>query len=73
MTDAVRNTTLGQLRIYANERTSISIFLLTGVKLEGKIEWVDDDGFLLVREGNEQVVFLHAVSTVTPGKRTLSE
>ena len=53
------------------ERTSITIYLLSGVKLTGRIRSFDKYSVVLEASGQEQLIFKHAISTVVMG-RTVS-
>lgn len=53
---------LNQLR---KDRTLVSIFLVNGIKLNGKIEAFDTYTIML-RNGVTQAVFKHAISTIIP-------
>jgi host factor-I protein len=53
------------------ERLSITIYLLSGVKLTGRIRSFDKYSVVLEANGQEQLIFKHAISTVVMG-RTLS-
>ena len=48
------------------EKTSVTIFLINGVKLQGVITWFDNFCILLKREGVTQLVYKHAISTIMP-------
>ena len=54
---------LNQLR---KSKTSVTIFLINGVKLQGMITWFDNFCVLLRRDGQSQLVYKHAVSTIMP-------
>ena len=43
-----------------------TIFLVKGVKLQGLITWFDAFSVLLRRDGNSQLVYKHAISTIMP-------
>src|SRR5688500_6517450 len=43
------------------------MFLVKGVELQGIITWFDNFSVLLRRDGNSQLVYKHAISTVMPG------
>ena len=43
-------------------------FLINGVKLLGVITWFDNFCVLLRREGQSQLVYKHAISTIMPGQ-----
>ena len=52
----------------------VTIFLINGVKLQGVITWFDNFCVLLRRDGQSQLVYKHAISTVMPSQPiTLSE
>jgi host factor-I protein len=48
-------------------KTPLTIFLVNGVKLQGVITWFDNFCVLLRRDGQVQLVYKHAISTVMPG------
>ena len=54
---------LNQLR---KSKISVTIFLINGVKLQGMITWFDNFCVLLRRDGQSQLVYKHAVSTIMP-------
>ena len=45
----------------------VTIFLINGVKLQGVITWFDNNCLLLRRDGQSQLVYKHAISTIMPG------
>ncbi len=45
----------------------LTIFLINGVKLQGVITWFDNFCVLLRRDGQAQLVYKHAISTIMPG------
>jgi len=47
-------------------KTSVTVFLVNGVKLQGIITWFDNFCVLLRRDGHSQLVYKHAISTVMP-------
>jgi host factor-I protein len=53
------------------ERANITIYLLSGVKLTGRIRSFDKYSVVLEANGQEQLIFKHAISTVVMG-RTVS-
>jgi host factor-I protein len=55
---------LNQLR---RTKTPVTMFLVKGVKLQGIITWFDNFSVLLRRDGQSQLVYKHAISTVMPG------
>ena len=50
------------------ERLSITIYLLSGVKLTGRIRPFDKYSVVLEANGQEQLIFKHAISTVVMGR-----
>lgn len=46
----------------------VTIFLVKGVKLQGIVTWFDPFSLLLRRDGNAQLVYKHAISTIMPGQ-----
>src|SRR5882672_5598309 len=52
------------------ERLSITIYLLSGVKLTGRIRSFDKYSVVLEANGQEQLIFKHAISTVVMGRTT---
>lgn len=49
-------------------KTPLTIFLVNGVKLQGIITWFDNFSVLLRRDGQSQLVYKHAISTVMPAQ-----
>ena len=50
------------------DRLPVTIFLVKGIKLAGVITGFDTFALLLRREGQSQLVYKHAVSTVVPAQ-----
>lgn len=50
------------------ERSSITIYLMSGVKLTGRIRSFDKYSVVLETNNQEQLIFKHAISTVAVGK-----
>jgi len=48
------------------QKTSVTVFLVNGVKLQGIITWFDNFCVLLRRDGHSQLVYKHAISTIMP-------
>jgi len=44
----------------------VTMFLVNGVKLQGNVTWFDNFCVLLRRDGQSQLVYKHAISTVMP-------
>jgi host factor-I protein len=47
-------------------KVPVTIFLVKGVKLQGVVTWFDPFSLLLRRDGNAQLVYKHAISTIMP-------
>ncbi len=56
------------------QKVPVTVFLCNGVKLQGSITWFDNFSVLLRREGQVQLVYKHAISTIMPtGPLSLEE
>lgn len=49
-------------------KISVTIFLVNGVKLQGVITWFDSFCVLLRRDGQSQLVYKSAISTIMPSQ-----
>jgi len=49
-------------------KVPVTIFLVNGVKLQGVVTWFDNFCVLLKRDGQSQLVYKHAISTVMPSQ-----
>ena len=56
---------LNQLR---RDRLVVTIFLMSGAKLIGRVKSFDKFSLLLESEGQEQLIFKHAIATVVASK-----
>ncbi|MEZ7814103.1 MAG: RNA chaperone Hfq [Paracoccaceae bacterium] len=61
---SLQDAFLNQVR---KSKISVTIFLINGVKLQGVITWFDNFCVLLRRDGQSQLVYKHAISTIMPG------
>src|SRR4030088_731198 len=52
------------------EKTFLTIYLMSGVKLSGRIRSFDKYSVVLETNNQEQLIFKHAISTVAMGKTT---
>src|SRR6187401_773219 len=50
------------------EKTPVTMFLVKGVKLQGIVTWFDNFSILLRRDGQSQLVYKHAISTIMPSQ-----
>ena len=55
------------------DKTNITIYLLSGVKLTGRIRSFDKYSVVLETNNQEQLIFKHAISTVVMTKSAHSE
>ena len=49
-------------------KVPVTVFLINGVKLQGVITWFDNFCVLLRRDGQSQLVYKHAISTIMPAQ-----
>ena len=59
----LQDTFLNHVR---KHKIALTVFLVNGVKLQGVITWFDNFCVLLRRDGQVQLVYKHAISTVMP-------
>jgi len=60
---SVQDVFLNHIR---KNKTSVTVFLVNGVKLQGITTWFDNFSLLLRRDGHTQLVYKHAISTIMP-------
>jgi host factor-I protein len=48
------------------EKIAITIFLMNGVQLKGRVKGFDSYIIILENEGKQQMIYKHAVSTIIP-------
>ncbi len=68
MTDKKQNLQDVFLNHVRKDKIAVTIFLVNGVKLQGVVTWFDNFCVLLKREGQVQLVYKHAISTVMPAQ-----
>ncbi len=56
------------LNLLRRNKTPVTMFLVKGVKLQGIVTWFDNFSILLRRDGQSQLVYKHAISTIMPGQ-----
>ena len=54
------------LNLLRRNKIPVTMFLVKGVKLQGIVTWFDNFSILLRRDGQSQLVYKHAVSTIMP-------
>ena len=64
-TENLQETFLNQLR---KDKSSVTVFLINGVKLQGIITWFDNFSILLKRDIHIQLVYKHSISTIMPSE-----
>ena len=62
-TQNVQDVFLNNVR---KNKTPVTVYLISGVKLQGIITWFDNFSVLLRRVAHSQLVYKHAISTVMP-------
>ncbi len=62
----IQDTFLNTVR---KDKSPITIYLVSGVKLTGKIRSFDKYSVLLENNSQEQLIFKHAISTVVSGRQ----
>lgn len=66
MADKVNNLQDIFLNTLRKSKAPVTMFLVKGVKLQGIITWFDNFSVLLRRDGQSQLIYKHAISTVMP-------
>ena len=66
MADRVNNLQDLFLNSLRRTKTPVTMFLVKGVKLQGIITWFDNFSVLLRRDGQAQLIYKHAISTIMP-------
>ena len=56
------------LNTVRRDKAPVTVFLISGVKLIGKIKGFDKYSVILEANNQEQLIFKHAISTVTTAK-----
>ena len=64
----IQDTFLNTVR---KDKTSITVYLVSGVKLTGKIRSFDKYSVLLENNSQEQLIFKHAISTVVSNRSVM--
>ena len=61
------------LNTVRREKTSVIVYLLSGAKLTGRIRSFDKFSVLLESGSQEQLIFKHAISTISQSRRANSD
>ena len=56
------------LNLLRKSKAPVTMFLVKGVKLQGIVTWFDNFSILLRRDGQSQLVYNHAISTIMPSQ-----
>lgn len=56
------------LNAVRKSKSSVTIFLVNGVKLSGVITWFDNYCVLLRKDNLSQLIYKHAISTILPSQ-----
>lgn len=56
------------LNLLRRNKAPVTMFLVKGVKLQGIVTWFDNFSILLRRDGQSQLVYKHAISTIMPSQ-----
>jgi host factor-I protein len=68
MAEKVNNLQDMFLNTLRRTKTPVTMFLVKGVKLQGIITWFDNFSVLLRRDGQAQLIYKHAISTIMPAQ-----
>ena len=68
MADKVNNLQDMFLNNLRRSKAPVTMFLVKGVKLQGILTWFDNFSVLLRRDGQAQLIYKHAISTIMPSQ-----
>ena len=68
MADKVNNLQDMFLNNLRRAKMPVTMFLVKGVKLQGIITWFDNFSVMLRRDGQAQLIYKHAISTIMPAQ-----
>jgi len=63
----------GFLNLARREKTTVTIYLVNGAKLLGRIKSFDKFSLLLETGAQDQLIFKHAISTISQSRRSSGE
>lgn len=61
------------LNTVRREKTTVTLYLLNGAKLTGRIRSFDKFSVLLESGSQEQLIFKHAISTISQSRRSAED
>ena len=70
---APQNIQDGFLNLARREKTTVTIYLVNGAKLLGRIKSFDKFSLLLETGSQDQLIFKHAISTISQARRSTGE
>src|ERR1700704_2669548 len=70
---APQNIQDGFLNLARREKTTVTIYLVNGAKLLGRIKSFDKFSLLLETGAQDQLIFKHAISTISQSRRSTGE
>ena len=70
---APQNIQDGFLNLARREKMTVTIYLVNGAKLLGRIKSFDKFSLILETSTQEQLVFKHAISTISQSRRSTGE
>ncbi|MBQ7015553.1 MAG: RNA chaperone Hfq [Firmicutes bacterium] len=56
------------LNTLRKEKTDVTVFLMNGFQIKGVIRGYDSFVILIESDGRQQVIYKHAVSTISPSR-----
>lgn len=63
----------GFLNLARREKSTVTIYLVNGAKLLGRIKSFDKFSLILESSAQEQLIFKHAISTISHARRSTGE
>ena len=63
----------GFLNLARREKATVTIYLVNGAKLLGRIKSFDKFSLILEAGANDQLIFKHAISTISQSRRSTGE
>ena len=70
---APQNIQDGFLNLARREKITVTIYLVNGAKLLGRIKSFDKFSLILETGAQEQLIFKHAISTISQSRRSTGE
>ena len=70
---APQNIQDGFLNLARREKVTVTIYLVNGAKLLGRIKSFDKFSLIMETGAQEQLIFKHAISTISQSRRSTGE